>query len=216
MPATKGRLIRCTNALRGSWMHVPALLAVLCGLRRGEIAALRRGSVDLDKGRLAVVQSAEQTRAGVRFKEPKSGQARTVALSAAVVAELRAHRTRQAERLLALGIRLGADSFIVGQPDGSPYDPDSISKEWRLRIIRSGLPRIRFHDLRHTHASHMLASGVHPKIASERLGHSRVGITLDLYSHVTEGLQDDAVALVDDAMAKALQKRALEKMVAKR
>jgi integrase len=204
------------EALRGSWMHVPALLAVLCGMRRGEIAALRWSSVDLDKGRLAVVQSAEQTKAGVRYKEPKSGQVRTVALSAAVVSELRAHRTRQAENLLKLGIRLDADGFVVAQADGSPYDPDSISKEWRLRIIKTALPRIRFHDLRHTHASHMLASGVHPKVASERLGHSRVGITLDLYSHVTESLQDDAVALVDDAMAKALQKRALEKMVAKR
>jgi integrase len=204
------------QALRGCWMHVPALLAVLCGMRRGEIAALRWGSVDLDKGRLAVVQSAEQTKAGVRYKEPKSGQVRTVALSAAVVSELRAHRTSQAENLLKLGIRLDADGFGIAQADGSPYDPDSISKEWRLRIIKTALPRIRFHDLRHTHASHMLASGVHPKVASERLGHSRVGITLDLYSHVTEGLQDDAVALVDDAMAKALQKRALEKMVAKR
>ena len=204
------------QALRGCWMHVPALLAVLCGMRRGEIAALRWGSVDLDKGRLAVVQSAEQTKAGVRYKEPKSGQVRTVALSAAVVSELRAHRTSQAENLLKLGIRLDADGFVIAQADGSPYDPDSISKEWRLRIIKTALPRIRFHDLRHTHASHMLASGVHPKVASERLGHSRVGITLDLYSHVTEGLQDDAVALVDDAMAKALQKRALEKMVAKR
>ena len=204
------------QALRGCWMHVPALLAVLCGMRRGEIAALRWGSVDLDKGRLAVVQSAEQTKAGVRYKEPKSGQVRTVALSAAVVSELRTHRTSQAENLLKLGIRLDADGFVIAQADGSPYDPDSISKEWRLRIIKTALPRIRFHDLRHTHASHMLASGVHPKVASERLGHSRVGITLDLYSHVTEGLQDDAVALVDDAMAKALQKRALEKMVAKR
>ena len=204
------------EALRDSWMHVPALLAVLCGMRRGEIAALRWGCVDLDKGRLAVVQSAEQTKVGVRYKEPKSGQVRTVALSAAVVSELRAHRTSQAENLLKLGIRLDADGFVIAQADGSPYDPDSISKEWRLRIIRTALPRIRFHDLRHTHASQMLASGVHPKVASERLGHSRVGITLDLYSHVTEGLQDDAVALVDDAMAKALQKRALEKMVAKR
>jgi len=204
------------EALQSSWMHVPALLAVLCGMRRGEIAALRWGSVDLEKGRLAVVQSAEQTRAGVRYKEPKSGQVRTVALSAAVVTELRAHRASQAENLLRLGIRLDDDSFVVAQADSSPYDPDSISKEWRLRIIKSGLPRIRFHDLRHTHASHMLASGVHPKIASERLGHSRVGITLDLYSHVTDGLQDDAVALVDEAMAKALQRRALEKMVAKR
>jgi integrase len=199
------------EALRGSWMHVPALLAVSCGLRRGEIAALRWGSIDLDKGRLAVVQSAEQTRAGVRYKEPKSGQMRTVALSPTVVTELRAHRARQAESLLSLGVRLDADGFVVAQADGSSYDPDSISKEWRLRIIKSGLPRIRFHDLRHTHATHMLASGVHPKVASERLGHSQVGITLDLYSHVTEGMQADAVTLVDAAMAKALQKRATEK-----
>jgi integrase len=199
------------EAMRGSWMHVPAMLGVLCGLRRGEIAALRWGAVDLDKGRLAVVQSAEQSKTGVRYKEPKSGQARTVALSAAVVAEMQAHRARQAEGLLRLGVPLDADTFVVAQPDGSPYDPDSISKEWRLRVIKSALPRVRFHDLRHAHASHMLAAGVHPKIASERLGHSRVGITLDLYSHAVEGLQAEAVALVDDAMAKALQKRAAER-----
>jgi integrase len=195
------------EALRGTWMHVPALLALLCGMRRGEIAALRWCVVDLDRGQLAVVQSAEQTRAGVRYKEPKSGQARTIALSPAVVAELRAHRARQAEGLLRLGVRADGSSFVVAQPDGNPYDPDSISKEWRLRIIKTGLPRIRFHDLRHSHATHMLASNVHPKVASERLGHSRVGITLDTYSHVVAGLQENAVALVDDAMAKALQKR---------
>jgi integrase len=198
------------EAMRGSWMHVPAMLGLLCGLRRGEIAALRWAAVDLDKGRLAVVQSAEQSKSGVRYKEPKSGQTRTVALSSSVVAELQAHRVRQAEGLLRFGIKLDADAFVVAQPDGSPYDPDSISKEWRLRIIKSALPRVRFHDLRHAHASHMLAAGVHPKIASERLGHSRVGITLDLYSHATEGLQADAVAMVDDAMTKALQKRASE------
>ena len=199
------------EALRGSWMHVPAMLGLLCGLRRGEIAALRWGAVDLDKARLAVVQSAEQSKTGVRYKEPKSGQARAVALSPAVVAELQAHRVRQVEALLRLGIKLEAETFVVAQADGSPYDPDSISKEWRLRIIKCGLPRVRFHDLRHAHASHMLAAGVHPKIASERLGHSRVGITLDLYSHATEGLQADAVALVDDAMVRALQKRAGER-----
>jgi integrase len=199
------------EALRGSWMHVPALLGILCGLRRGEIAALRWGSVDLDGSQLAIVQSAEQTKAGVRYKEPKSGQARTIALSAAVVTELRQHRLKQAEQLLRLGVRLSDDAFVVAQADGNPYDPDSISKEWRLRIIKSGLPRLRFHDTRHTAASHMLKAGVHPKIASERLGHARVGITLDLYSHVVEGMQANAVEMVDDAMAKALQKRAAEK-----
>ena len=191
------------EALRGSWLHVPVLLGLMCGMRRGEVAALRWGAVDLDKGRLMVIQSAEQTRAGVRYKEPKSGQARAIALSPAVVTELRAHRVRQAETHLRLGLRMNAESFVVARMDGAPYAPNTISNEWR-RVPLNGLPRVRFHDLRHTHASHMLASGVHPKIASERLGHSRVGITLDLYSHMVEGLQEDAVARVDAAMTKAL------------
>jgi integrase len=66
------------------------------------------------------------------------------------------------------------------------------------------LPRIRFHDLRHANATHLLASGIHPKIASERLGHSKVGITLDLYSHVMPGMQEDAVAILDAALKAAM------------
>jgi len=69
------------------------------------------------------------------------------------------------------------------------------------------LPRIRFHDLRHAHATHLLSSGVHPKVASERLGHSKVGITLDLYSHVLPNMQADAAAIVDDALRAVLNKR---------
>jgi integrase len=191
-------------------MFIPALLGFACGLRRGEIAALRWGAVDLDAGQLAVVQSAEQTKAGVRYKEPKTGQMRTLALSPTVVAELRSHRIRTAEAMLRLRVKVEADSFVIAQADGSPYDPDSISKEWRLQMIRSGLPRIRFHDTRHTHATNMLRAKVHPKVASERMGHSRVGVTLDIYSHVVAGMQDEAVALVDAAMAQALQKRAAE------
>jgi integrase len=203
-------MVDVLEALRASWMHVPAILAGICGMREGEIAALRWGVSNLDKAQLAIVENAEETKAGVRYKEPKSGQVRTIALSPWAVAELRAHRARQAEALLRLGIRLNDDSFVVAQADGTPYKPSSISKEWRLQVKKLGLRRIRFHDLRHTHGSHMLASNVHPKIASERLGHSRVGITLDLYSHVVEGLQENAVALVDDAMAKALQRRKAE------
>jgi integrase len=74
---------------------------------------------------------------------------------------------------------------------------------------RSGcaLPRIRFHDLRHAHATHLLSSGVHPKVASERLGHSKVGITLDLYSHVLPNMQADAAAIVDGALRAVLNRR---------
>ncbi len=158
-------------------------------------------------GQLAVVQSAEQTKAGVRYKEPKSGRARTVALSATVVAELKAHRIQQAQELLRVGKRLSDDDFVVTQADGSPLQPHSLGQEWVRFLSSSSLPRIRFHDLRHAHATHLLASGVHPKIASERLGHSKVGITLDLYSHVLPNMQTDAAALVDDALKAAIQRR---------
>lgn len=195
------------DALRGTRMLAPTLLAVLCGLRRGELAALRWKNVDLVGGQIAVVESAEETNAGVRYKEPKNGRARSVALSGIMLGELRAHRARQAQELLLLGVRLHGECFVVAQADAKPLKPTSITHEWVRLLGKTSLPRIRFHDLRHAHATHMLASGVHPKIASERLGHSKVGITLDLYSHVLPGMQADAVARVDEALQAAINKR---------
>ena len=195
--------------MRPTRMFMPTLLAVMCGLRRGEIAALRWHNVELGDNlrQLAVVESAEQTNDGVRYKEPKSGRARVVALSKTVIAELRAHRVRQAEEQLRLGIRVDGDSFVVAQVDGSPLQPRSITHEWVRILGKIDLPRIRFHDLRHTHASQMLSAGVHPKVASERLGHSTIGITLDLYSHVMPGMQADAAEQVDAALQAAISAR---------
>jgi integrase len=82
--------------------------------------------------------------------------------------------------------------------------PNTLTIYWR-DVTKFDLPRIRFHDLRHACATHMLALGVHPKIASERLGHSRVAVTLDLYSHVMPGMQEEAAARVDDALRIAMQ-----------
>lgn len=194
------------EAFRPTRMFVPVLLAVMCGLRRGEIIALRWKNVELGDNRrqLSVVESAEQTKDGIRYKEPKSGRARTVALSSTVVAELKAHRARQAEEQLRLGLRPDGESFVVAQIDGSPLQPRSLTHEWVRLIEKTELPRIRFHDLRHTHASQMLAAGVHPKVASERLGHSSIGITLDLYSHVMPGMQADAAEQVDAALQAAI------------
>jgi integrase len=191
------------EAFRGTRMFIPVVLAVLCGLRRGEISALRWGRVDLDSAQLAVVESAEQTKAGVRYKQPKSGKGRTVAMSATVIEELRAHRLRQAQNLLRLGVRQTAETFLCTREDGLPLQPNTLTIYWERLIAKTALPRIRFHDLRHAHATHLLASGVHPKVASERLGHSKVGITIDLYSHVMPGMQEDAVAKVDAALRAA-------------
>ncbi|MGE3778363.1 MAG: tyrosine recombinase XerC, partial [Pirellulaceae bacterium] len=164
--------VRAIDALRGTRMLVPAILSLLCGLRRGEVAALRWRNVDLDSAALAVVESAEQTRGGVRYKEPKSGRARKVSLSSTVIDELKAWQIAQSEELSHLGLLPDGNTFVVTQVDGRPLQPRSITHEWvRLSKVK-GLPRIRFHDLRHAHATHLLSAGVHPKVASERLGHS--------------------------------------------
>jgi integrase len=197
------------DATRGTRMTITVILAVLCGLRRGEIAALRWRNVNLSAAQLAVTESAEQTKAGVRYKKPKSEKGRTVALSVRMVNELRSHRVQQAEELLKLGVALTDDTFVVAQADGSPLQPRTITHQWhQLLANNKSLPRFRFHDLRHAHATHMLSSGVHPKIASERLGHSKVGITMDLYSHVLPNMQEGAAALVDLALEDVINRRA--------
>jgi integrase len=134
---------------------------------------LRWGRVDLAANQIAIVESAEQTKTGIRYKPPKSGKGRTLALSATVAEELRAWRIRQAQELLQMGVRQSDDTFVCALEDNSPLRPNTLTIQWGRSAVKLDLPRIRFHDLRHACATHMLALGVHPKVASERLGHSR-------------------------------------------
>jgi integrase len=104
------------------------------------------------------------------------------------------------------------DTLLCCRADGEPHQPLSLTYEFARFMRRlKELPRVRFHDLRHSHATQLLASGVHPKIASERLGHASVGITLDLYSHVTDTMQGEAAAKLDLAMQVAKSRLASEK-----
>ena len=163
-------------------------------------------SIDLDNGQLAVIASTEQTDAGViREKEAKSGKSRTIALPSMAVEELRRWRLHQAQELLRLGVRADDDWHVVTQADGSPLQPRSLThvvseflKEWKVTL----------HGLRHSHASHMLASNIHPKIVQERLGHSSIAITMDIYSHLMPNMQGEAAAAVDGVMRAAINKRA--------
>jgi integrase len=199
--------VELIEAVRGTPMLIPTLLAVLCGLRRGEICALRWRNVDLVAGQLSVMESLEQTKAGLRFKLPKSGKARTVELTQTMVTELRSYQLQRAQYMLKLGEPLSGDDLVVAHADGSVVQPIYISQHWARTIRKTRLKHLRFHDLRHAHATHLLASGTHPKVASERLGHSKVGITLDLYSHVIPGMQKEAAATVDAALQKAIKNR---------
>ena len=195
------------DAARETNLFIPILLALLCGIRRGEIVALRWRCVDLDHGQLSVIASAEQTRQGVREKSPKSGRGRTVALPSLVVDELRQHRLRQAEGLLKFGVRLTDRHHVVTRADGEPLQRRSLTHAFDILLKKKGLRPVRLHDLRHSHATHLLASGVHPKVAQERLGHSSVAITLDLYSHVLPGMQAEAAGRVDLVVREGINRR---------
>ncbi len=192
------------DAARERRLFIPLLLGSLCGLRRGEITALRWKSIDLETGQLAVIASTEQTDAGnIREKDAKSGRTRTVALPSLAIEELRRWRLLQAEELFKLGVRAGDDWHVVTQADGSPLQPRSLThvvsaflKEWKVTL----------HKLRHSHASHMLAANVHPKVVQERLGHSSIAITMDIYSHLMPNMQSEAAAVVDGAVRAALNK----------
>ena len=195
--------LQLLKALRHLHVYWPVLLALTTGMRRGEILALRWRNVDLDRGTLRVVQSLEQTKDAIRFKDCKTGRNRAITLPAFVVEELRRLKAEQAETLLSLGVRQSGDTLVCCRQDGEPKQPRSLTHEFEVVIGRiRDVPKVRFHDLRHSHATQLLADGVHPKIAQERLGHSTITTTMDLYSHVTETMQSDAATRLDLAFRK--------------
>jgi len=178
-------------------------LAVMTGLRQGEMLGLRWEDVDLDAGTLHVRQVCQWLPGqGFAFKAPKTaGSRRAVALAPETVRRLRQHRARQAEEKLALGAAYADHGLVFATPLGTPLDPANLRRAW-TRIVRDAdVGHLRFHDLRHSHASLLLQNGVHPKIVSERLGHSGVGITLDIYSHVLPNLQAEAAAGLERLLA---------------
>jgi len=196
---------RLLDGIRRYRVFWPALMALATGARRGEVLALRWRNVDLERGTVRIVESLEQTKAGMRFKAPKTDRARVVTLPAFAVEELRRLKRDQAERLLALGVAQTGDTLVCAREDGKPMLPTSLTHEFAKAVGRlRDVPRVRFHDLRHSHATQLLLAGIHPKVAQERLGHASITTTLDLYSHVTESLQEDAAAKLDAAFRSAI------------
>ena len=199
-----GRLLIAIAHTRTYW---PVLLALATGMRRGEILAVRWKSVDLKRGILRVVESLEQTKTALRFKAPKNDRRRAIALPAFAVEELRRLKRQQAEELLMLGIRQNGDTLVCCRADGQFLQPQSLTHQFTRLIGRiEDLPRLRFHDLRHSHATQLLGDGVHPKVAQERLGHASITTTLDLYSHVTDTMQVDAAERLDAAFRPAINR----------
>ncbi len=172
------------------------------GMRRGEALGLGWDHADLDAARLAVRRNlvAVRGRGSEReaaWSEPKTAKSRrSVALDPGTVEALRVHRMRQVEERMAWGPAWKDHGLVFSREDGSPLDPDWVSKRFERLVAVTGLPALRLHDLRHTHATLALQAGIHPKVVSERLGHSTIAITLDTYSHAIPAMQESAAERV--------------------
>ena len=195
------------DAAKGTALYIPVLLAATTGMRRGEVLGLRWQDVDLKTGTVAVRQALSRTKAGPVFTTPKTAKSkRTLALPAIARKALKVHHKQQAEARLRLGPVFRDHGLVCPAEDGRPWHPGTLTSSFRDLTKRAGI-RSTFHGLRHSHATLLLRQGVHPKIVSERLGHSSIGLTLDTYSHVLPGMQEDAAAKVDSALVKAFRNR---------
>lgn len=201
------RMLQSLRESPDSTLYVAVLLAVYTGMRRGELLALRWSDVDLDASALTVARSvviAEDR--SIAFKEPKSGRVRTLTLPARAVAELRTHKSRQSAERLALGSAYHDQGLILANTDGSPLHPEALSGRWQKARKRYAIP-VRFHDLRHTHATLLLKNGESLRVVADRLGHSNPTLTLSTYAHVLPG-QDAVAAERLDAMLALAEKSA--------
>ena len=192
-PAELGAFL---DHVSGSELEIAWHLLAMTGMRRGEVLGLRWRDVDLAASRLAVRHTLVLVGNAIREETPKSHQARVVDLDSGTVQKLLAHQARQeGDRQEAGGRYLNRD-FVVAADDGSPIHPDRLSKLFQQAVKESGGPRIRLHDLRHTHATIALRAAVPVKVISERLGHESPGFTLSQYAHVMPGMQAEAAELV--------------------
>jgi integrase len=177
------------------------LLAAHTGMRQGELLGLRWQDIDLERRVARIVQAVPTVRDGVEFMPPKTPSGRrTIALDATSIAALKEHRARQNERRLAMGALWHDYDLVIASAIGTPLNHSNVYHRFIKLSEKADVPRIPFHGLRHSHATLLMAAGVHPKVVSERLGHADISLTLSTYSHVLPQMQHEAAAIFDTAM----------------
>jgi integrase len=194
-PLTPRQVLALLDAAAATRLHALYVLAIFSGLRQGELLGLHWEDLDLETGMLRVRHQLQEVAGDMQLVEPKTATGRRqVALPRLAVEALVAHR----ERMQAKGF---AKTWVFCDSRGGPIRKSNLRrKSFEPLLAKAELPHIRFHDLRHTAATLLLLQEVHPKVVQERLGHSRVGITLDIYSHVLPTMQRGAADKLDGLM----------------
>jgi len=209
-PSPKGKSMRTltqnevmdllVNA-RDSYYYPVIYTAVSTGLRQAELLGLRRRDIDLDLQSISVCQTLYKRHGVCEFKEPKTSHSkRRVSMTAKLADYLNGYIGERESLSLHLGRLFKPDDLVFSNIEGKPLDPGVLSHNFARIAKRTGLQGVRFHDLRHTFTSLMLLRGAKPKVISEALGHSSVAFTMDTYSHIIEGMQSEAMALLDEVL----------------
>jgi len=194
----KGELKELYVNAKGTELEVPVALAIELGLRRGELLGLQWADVDFENRTININNNLVRTIKGIVLRTPKTDSgSRSLVISESLVEILRAHFRRQGEIKVKLGEHYKDHDLVCCNADGTPANPVWFSRKFAKFLSKHGLKKIRFHDLRHSNATLMLKNGIPAKVASQRLGHSSIGITLDLYSHVMNEMQQDAVDKIE-------------------
>jgi integrase len=182
------------EAASGSRLEALYAVALACGLRMGEILGLRWQDIDLEHGQIVIARALQRQKGhGLVLTETKTDRSRrTVALPTPLIESLRVHRIRQVKERLAAGSRWHDRGLVFASTVGSGLEPRNLHRAFKAVLTKAGLPDIRFHDLRHSAASLMLAQGIHLRVVMEVLGHSSISVTANTYSHVMPSLMQDA------------------------
>jgi integrase len=193
--------------VREHWLEGVLILALATGMREGELLGLRWSEVDLDKGVLRVARTVTYiTGYGFVEGEPKTAKGkRKIMLPQFVIDTLKRHRVKQLEKRLAAGTAWIDRDLVFPDDDGDFLISETLVRRFHKLLKEIGLPRIRFHDLRHSAATLFLAMGVPAKVVQELLGHSNISITMDVYSHVLPSMQKDAMDKMGDFLDSSFQ-----------
>ncbi|MFD1735412.1 tyrosine-type recombinase/integrase [Bacillus salitolerans] len=177
-------------------------LAISTGMRRGEILGARWKDIDLENGMLYVRQTL--TKDGKQFLSGAKTESsvRSIKLSNETISVLKKHKTNIAREKLSCGPEYVDYDLVICTSKGTPVNPANLKRTFQRLIKEANVPMIRFHDLRHTHATMLLAGGIQVKVISERLGHSNFKTTLDIYSHVLPNMQEEAANKIDSLLSK--------------
>ena len=203
------------TALETPYFHL-IHLALYTGLRRSELLGLRWKDTDFVSSVLHVTQGLHMlSNKTPVFAPPKTAKSRrSVALSPDAIGVLQQHYNQRKAVCESLGITVSGDDLVFGDVYGSPLSPNTVSHAFRDICKKAEIDGIRFHDLRHTHATMLMKQGINPKVVQERLGHSSISVTLDIYSHVVPGMQELAALQLDEALKANVRPLVLKGLVA--